>query len=97
MHEPDDDVTGYIAGLLLGQEPEVPAQQPLHTMSLRLPLEMAAYVFELATTADKSRVEMARLLVQAGIDSVLSRLPPEVAYDTREAARERLIDMISED
>ncbi len=97
MHEPDDDVTGYIAGLLLGQELESPHQQPLHTMSLRLPLEMAAYVFELAITAEKSRVEMARLLVQAGIDSVLSRLPPEIAYDTREAARERLISMISED
>lgn len=96
MHEPDDDVTGYIAGLLLGQEPEAPHQQPLHTMSLRLPLEMAAYVFELATSADKSRVEMARLLVQAGIDSVLSRLPPEVADETREAAHERLIGMISE-
>ena len=97
MHEPDDDVTGYIAGLLLGQELESPHQQPLHTMSLRLPLEMAAYVFELAITADKSRVEMARLLVHAGIDSVLSRLPPEIADDTREAARERLISMISED
>lgn len=97
MHKPDDDVTGYIAGLLLGQELESPHQQPLHTMSLRLPLEMAAYVFELAITADKSRVEMARLLVQAGIDSVLSRLPPEIADDTREAARERLISMISED
>ena len=96
MNEPDDDVTGYIAGLILGHEPEAPHQQPLHTMSLRLPLEMAAYVFELAITADKSRVEMARLLVQAGIDSVLSRLPPEVAYDTCEAARERLADMISE-
>ena len=97
MHEPDDDVTGYIAGLLLGREPETPHQHPLYTMTLRLPLEMAAYLFELATTADKSRVEMARLLVQAGIDSVLSRLPPEIAYDTREAARERLISMISED
>lgn len=92
----DEDTTGYIAARLLGEDSDGPAHQPLHTMSLRLPMEMAAFVIELAGSADTSRVEMARLLVQAGIDSVLSRLPPEVAYDTREAARERLSDMLSE-
>lgn len=96
MQEPDEDTSGYIASLLLGEETEASQHQPLHTMSLRLPMEMAAFVIELAITADKSRVEMARLLVQAGIDSVLSRLPPDVAYDTREAARERLSHMLSE-
>ena len=57
-------------------------------MSLRLPYEMAAYLIELAGTTDTSRVEMARQLVQAGIDAVLARLPAEVAYDIHEAARE---------
>lgn len=91
-----DDTAAYVAGLLMGNEPEPPHQQPMHTMSLRLPLEMAAYVFELASTSEKSRVEMARLLIQAGIDSVLQRLPPEIAYETREGAFSRLADMISE-
>lgn len=96
MQEPDEDTTGYIASLLMGEELDAPQQQPLHTMSLRLPMEMAAFVIELALSADKSRVEMARLLVQAGIDSVLSRLPAETVYDIREAARERLTEMLSE-
>ena len=58
--------------------------------------EMAAYLIELAGTTDTSRVEMARQLVQAGIDAVLARLPAEVAYDIHEAARERLSEMMSE-
>lgn len=97
MREPDEDVAGYIAARVLGEDSETPPQQPLHTMSLRLPYEMAAYLIELAGTTDTSRVEMARQLVQAGIDAVFSRLPPEVAYDIREAARERLRLMLSED
>lgn len=92
---PDEDVSAYIAGLLLsGGEQEPPQQAPMYTMSLRLPIEMAAYVFELASTADKSRVEMARLLVQAGIDAVFDRLPPEIAYETRSAARARGLNML---
>ena len=79
-----------------GRIPKPPPQQPLHSMSLRLPYEMAAYLIELAGTTDTSRVEMARQLVQAGIDAVLSRLPAEVAYDIHEAARERLSEMMSE-
>lgn len=97
MREPDEDVAGYIAARVLGEDSETPPQQPLHTMSLRLPYEIAAYLIELAGTTDTSRVEMARQLVQAGIDAVFSRLPPEVAYDIREAARERLQLMLSED
>ena len=96
MHEPNEDVAGYIAARVLGEDSETPPQQPLHTMSLRLPYEMAAYLIELAGTTDTSRVEMARQLVQAGIDAVLSRLPAEVAYDIRSAAHERLKDMMSE-
>ena len=76
MQEPSEDVAGYIAARVLGEDSETPSQQPLHAMSLRLPYEMAAaYLIELAGTTDTSRVEMARQLVQAGIDAVLSRLP----------------------
>ena len=96
MQEPDEDITGYITSLLLGEEPDTTQQQPVHTMSLRLPMDTAALLIELALSADKSRVEMARLLVWAGIDSVLSRLPVETAHDIREAARERLDEMLSE-
>ena len=96
MQEPNEDVAGYIAARVLGEDSETPPQQPLHAMSLRLPYEKAAYLIELAGTTDTSRVEMARQLVQAGIDAVLSRLPAEVAYDIRTAAQERLQDMLSE-
>ncbi len=96
MHEPNEDVAGYIAARVLGEDSETPPQQPLHAMSLRLPYEMAAYLTEPAGATDTSRVEMARQLVQAGIDAVLSRLPAEVAYDIRTAAQERLQDMLSE-
>ena len=95
MQEPSEDVAGYIAARVLGEDSETP-QQPLRMMSLRLPYEMAAYLIELAGTTDTSRVEMARQLVQAGIDAVLSRLPAEVAYGIHEAARERLSEMMSE-
>ena len=74
MQEFNEDVAGYIAARVLGEDSETP-QQPLHAMSLRLPYEMAAYLIELAGTTDTSRVEMARQLVQAGIDAVLARLP----------------------
>lgn len=96
MQEFNEDVAGYIASRVLGEDSETPPQQPLHAMSLRLPYEMAAYLIELAGTTDTSRVEMARQLVQAGIDAVLSRLPAEVAYGIHEAARERLSEMMSE-
>lgn len=96
MEHIDEDTSGYIAQRLLGDDSDAPSNQPLHTMSLRLPMEMAAYVIEMASSADTSRNEMARLLLQAGVDSVLARLPAEVAYDTREAARERLRDMMAE-
>jgi predicted transcriptional regulator len=96
MNEHDDDIAGYIAARVLGEDSDTPPQQPLHAMSLRLPYEMAAYLIELAGATDTSRVEMARQLVQAGINSVLARLPAEVAVDIHEAARERLADMISE-
>ena len=62
MHEPNEDVAGYIAARVLGEDSETPPQQPLHAMSLRLPYEMAAYLIELAGTTDTSRVEMARQL-----------------------------------
>ena len=90
------DIAAYIAARVLGEDSDTPPQQPLHAMSLRLPYDMAAYLIELAGTTDTSRVEMARQLVQAGIDSVLARLPSEVAVDIHEAARERLADMMSE-
>ena len=94
MQEFNEDVAGYIASRVLGEDSKPPAAAAL--MSLRLPYEMAAYLIELAGTTDTSRVEMARQLVQAGIDAVLSRLPSEVAHDIHEAARERLAEMMSE-
>ena len=94
MQEFNEDVAGYIAARVLGEDSKPPAAAAL--MSLRLPYEMAAYLIELAGTTDTSRVEMARQLVQAGIDAVLARLPAEVAHDIHEAARERLSEMMSE-
>ena len=44
MHEPNEDVAGYIAARVLGEDSETPPQQPLHALSLRLPYDMAAYL-----------------------------------------------------
>jgi hypothetical protein len=90
----DEDISGFVADLLSGKEDISRPELPLHAMSLRIPLELAAYVIVMAESGDKSRNEMARLLMQAGVDSVLSRLPQEVAVDTRQAAFERYKEMI---
>lgn len=95
MEHPDrsPDVSGYIAGLILGAEDPVGQGSPLHSMSIRIPLELAAYVIEMATSTGKSRNEMARLLLQAGVDEVLGRLPAEASEDIRLAVGERFGDM----
>jgi hypothetical protein len=93
MNEIDQDVTDYIAGLISGTDDVHVQVEPLHSMSLRLPIDLTAYLFVMAEHGDKSRNEMARLLLQAGIDSVISRLPPEVAHDIRESACERYQDL----
>lgn len=95
MDHPDKrpDVSGYIAGLILGAEEPVGQGSPLHSMSIRIPLELAAYVIEMAISTDKSRNEMARLLLQAGVDEVLGRLPTEASEDIRLAVVERFCDM----
>lgn len=90
----DQDVSGFVAGLLSGRDDTPQPQLPLHAMSLRIPMELASYLIVMAEGGDKSRNEMARLLMQAGVDSVLSRLPPEVAVDMRQAAFERYQEMI---
>ena len=61
MQEPNEDVAGYIAARVLGEDSETPPQQPLHTMSLRLPYEMAAYLIELAGTTDTSQIGRAHV------------------------------------
>lgn len=90
----DEDVSGYIADLLSGADEVPQAHIPLHIMSVRIPMDLAAHLIVMAESGDKSRNEMARLLLQAGVDAVLSRLPPEIAFDMREAARERYQEMI---
>ena len=92
----NDDVSDYVANLLMGNDDPPAEAQQLHAMSIRIPYELAAYLIVMAEAGDRSRNEMARLLLQAGVDSVLGRLPPEISVDTREAAMERFQEMISE-
>ena len=97
MHHPDDDeVSGYIAGLMLGADDPPPTDAPLHPMTIRIPYPLAAQLIELSGHIGKSRNETARLLLHAGLEAVLKRLPAEVADDFSEAASERLQDMDNE-
>lgn len=97
MYSPKEDIAQYLAEQLMGSPEELePASQHLHLMTARLPLDLAAMVIELAGSTDKSRVEMIRLLIIAGIDSVFSRMPEEVVADIRQAAEERFQIMTSE-
>lgn len=47
-------------------------------MTFRLPLRLAAYVAVMADHADISRNEMAKLIVQAGVQEILSRTPDAI-------------------
>lgn len=97
MHD-EEDISGYLAGLLSGapEEPEEVFQPAMYPMTVRVHMSLAAQLFVMAEGSDKSRTEMARLLIQAGIDSVLARLPSPVRDDLQEAAHERFLELTQE-
>lgn len=87
MHPDDDDLGAYVAGLLADDQDE---PSGTFSMSLRLPVSLAAAVMVMAEQAGKSRNEMARLIIQTGFDDIVSRLPHPIRDDLNEAIVERV-------
>jgi hypothetical protein len=67
----------------------------IFAMSVRLPSNIASLVSAMATQAGLSRNEMANLIVEAGIDSILSATAPESAAQIHESAEFHIADFIS--
>ncbi len=97
QHPDDEDVSGYIAGLMMGTDDPPPMDVPLQAMTIRIPTTLAAQVIELSTSIHRSRNETVRLLLQAGLDAVLVRIPHEVADEFFVAVGERVQDMDNDD
>lgn len=89
---PAEDTAAFVAGLLIDEELADPPGT--FSMSLRLPVTLAASLIVMAEQGGKSRNEMARMIIQAGLDDIFSRLPVEVAGDLHEAIRERATDLL---
>jgi hypothetical protein len=91
---PSSDITDQISNMLISSSEELQEHQALHALSLRIPLELAANLIAMAEQAGVSRNEMARLLMQAGVQAVLARLPPQTAAEICESAADRYESMI---
>lgn len=61
-----------------------------YSMSLRFPLKLAAYIAVMADQADISRNEMAKLIVQAGVQEILSRTPDGIRAEIENALPEQV-------
>lgn len=67
----------------------------IFAMSVRLPSNIASLVSAMADQAGCSRNEMANLIVEAGIDAILSATPPEAVADIHHDAESNIGDFIS--
>ena len=67
----------------------------LFAMSVRLPSNIASLVSAMADNGKCSRNEMANLIVEAGIDAILSAIPSELAADIQHDAQSNITDFIS--
>lgn len=90
MHS--EDTAAYVAGLLVDEDALAPSGT--FSMSLRLPAHIAASLMVMAEEGGKSRNEMARMVIQAGLDDIFSRLPKEVEADLRIAIHERAESLV---
>jgi hypothetical protein len=54
-------------------------------MTFRLPLKLAAYLAVMSDHADISRNEMAKLIVQAGVQEILARTPDAIRAEIEAA------------
>ena len=90
----DEDTSAYVAGLLISHEDTVRDEPPMHALSLRIPLALAAHLIALAKNSQVSRNEMGRLLLQSGVDAVYGKLFSEMRHDLEQEACEIYQDMI---
>ena len=80
------DVAARIASRMLEHDHIPDDADELFSMSLRVPESMRAMVDAMAQQVGVSRNSMGIDLLRAGIQNVLSNLPPEVAQDLIEEA-----------
>lgn len=66
-----------------------PPPPPPRSLTVRMPLDLFAYLEEMAEAANVSLNTMALHLMGWGIDSGLERLPPDLADEIRTDAAER--------
>jgi hypothetical protein len=71
------------------------ANPGIFAMSVRLPSNIASLVSAMADQAGCSRNEMANLIVEAGIDAILSATAPEAVADIHHDAESNIGDFIS--
>lgn len=67
----------------------------IFAMSVRLPSNIASLVSAMADQAGCSRNEMANLIVEAGIDAILSATPPDAVAEIHDDAQSNIGDFIS--
>lgn len=67
----------------------------IFAMSVRLPSNIASLVSAMANQAGCSRNEMANLIVEAGIDAILSATAPESVAEIHQDAEDNIGDFIS--
>lgn len=84
------DAAGRIASRVLQTDHFDEEIEELFAFSVRVPLSTKAMVDELAENVGVSRNSMIVELIQAGIEDVLGRLPPEVSDEMREGAMGRM-------
>lgn len=75
----DNSAAARAAGLFcLGSDPDEYDVPGTFAMTFRLPLKLAAYVAVMADHADISRNEMAKLIIQSGVEEIISRTPDAI-------------------
>lgn len=92
---PDNSAAAHAAGLFcLGVDPDDHDVPGTYAMTFRLPLKLAAYVAVMADHADVSRNEMAKLIIQAGVDEILSRTPDGIRAEIQDSLSEQVSQFI---
>lgn len=92
---PENTAAAHAAGLFcVGPDPDENDVPGTYSMSVRLPLKLAAYVAVMADHADVSRNEMAKLIIQAGIDEILSRTPDGIRAEIQGSISEQISQFI---
>lgn len=75
------DAASRIAARLMTDDDSFPTETELFAVSVRIPESLKTVIDELATDASVSRNTMIIDLLRAGVDDVLSKLPPEMAAE----------------